>query len=301
MESQSWQKWPLTILEERKNFLRLLLAFKEASLFETVLEFWEKASIGLWELGYWNDYFQCTNIALEAANVLDNASAQARLLRELGWCYMEWEDFSTARKYLNKSLQKARLAKDFLGKCNALRYLGVLSHRQKKLNSSLEYYRKALTIISPKRPQIPSNQQNEWAFQEASLHNLLGSLYLKLQDFPASYQELSASLTQYHLLGEPYRYYQAAPLLNLGVWYFLHEDYGKAREYYQKCYQLSQEIGRTDTVSSSILRLAQLAQAQGNIKEALDLIDRVVSISGNEILSVREHAFRLKDEILTNN
>ena len=295
----------LTILEERANLFSLLRDFERICLgqsgesdrsFKFLYQVWEKASGKLWFLGYWNDYFRCGNIVLRAAKAVDNITIQAQLLSELGWVCMEWEDFITSEKYFNEALQKYELIEHAPGQCRLMRYFGVLSHRQRNLDSALKNYRKALDIVTANRTQASVNEN--WAFHEAELPNALGEVYLQLQDFPASYRELNLSLERYQSLINRYRYYQADPLLNLGRWHFLAGDYEQARQYYQECLQLCKEIGRPDTMASVLLRLAELAEVENNLEEAIKLASEASRVAGTEIPSIREQAACFKERVM---
>ncbi|MFB2978747.1 hypothetical protein [Microseira sp. BLCC-F43] len=60
----------------------------------------------LWFLSDCNDYFRCGN-----TRDVNNVEVQAQLLSELGWAYMEGEDFVHAQQYFQESLQKYQLLK----------------------------------------------------------------------------------------------------------------------------------------------------------------------------------------------
>ena len=298
-------KVDLTILEERTNlfsFLRDLYQIcseqREESdrSFQLLYRVWEKTSGKLWFLGYWNDYFRCGNIVLKSAKAVNNMAIEAQLLSEMGWVCMEWEDFATAEKFFNESLQQYERLENPRGMCRLMRYLGVLSHRQQQLNSALEHYRRALKVVSANSTSSSAN--DNWAFHEAELPNVLGELYLELQDFSASYPELKLSLERYTSLINRYRYYQADPLLNLGRWHFLQGEYDRAKQYYKDCLQLSQEISRPDTIARVLLRLAELAEVEGKSEEALQLASEAERVAGTEIPSVREEAARFREKLL---
>ncbi|MCL1464616.1 tetratricopeptide repeat protein [Argonema galeatum] len=298
-------KVDLTILEERTNlfsFLRDLYQIcsgqneESDRSFQLLYRVWEKTSGKLWFLGYWNDYFRCGNIVLKSAKAVNNMAIEAQLLSEMGWVCMEWEDFATTEKFFNESLHLYELLENPRGKCRLMRYLGVLSHRQQQLNSALEHYRRALEVVSANCTSSSAN--DNWAFHEAELPNVLGELYLELQDFSASYPELKQSLERYTSLINRYRYYQADPLLNLGRWHFLQGEYDRARQYYQDCLQLSQEISRPDTIAGVLLRLAELAEVEGKTEEALQLASEAERVAGTEIPSVREEAARFREKLL---
>lgn len=301
MEERAKLRGPLTRPEDRVNFLALMQQCWNMGLHDRVLELWEAASGEFWELGHWNDYLQCGTVAFGSAEARNNIAVQAGILNELGWAHMERKRFSEAHGSFKASLQKYRLVKNIGGQCRLLRDLGTLLLRQARLGSALKHYRKALEIVQRERAQARLSEQIIWIHREAELHNLLGSLYLKLHEFPASGHELHLALNQYRSLGNSHRYYQAAPLLNLGRWYFLQGDYDTARKYYAECRQLSQALGRIDMVAGALLRLAEVAEAEGNREEALQLAREAERVSGTDIISMRERASRLKYRVAGRN
>jgi tetratricopeptide (TPR) repeat protein len=265
--------------------------------FDLAYQVWEKVSEQLWFLGYWNDYFNCGNIVLKSAKFVGNAEIQAQLLSELGWVCLEWEEFAKAEKYFLESLQTYESIADRKKQCRLLRYLGVLSHRQRKPDLALKYYRLALDIVTANCQKERPNET--WAFNDAELPNVMGEVYLDLQDFTGSYRELNLSLEKYRSLIHRYRYYQADPLLNLGRWHFLQGDFEKAEQYYQECLQLCQEISRPDTMASVLLNLAELAEAEGNQEKAIELAAEAEQVAGTEVTSIRDRAARFREQLLT--
>ncbi len=95
-----------------------------------------------------------------------------------------------------------------------------------------------------------------------------------------------------------YRYYLASPLLNLGRWHFLKGNYKDARNKYQECLEFCREIKRTDTMAGVLLRLAELAEAEGNFREAIDWATEAENIAGTEIRKERDRAAILKEKLL---
>ncbi|NJL67489.1 MAG: tetratricopeptide repeat protein [Microcoleus sp. SM1_3_4] len=244
-------KLDLEITEDRVNTLSWLRTLEikcsrqdseSDRSFDFAYQIWEKVSEQMWFLGYWNDYFNCANIVLKSAKAVGNIAIKAQLLGELGWVCMEWEEFAKAEQYFLESLQTYESMDDRRKQCRLLRYLGVLSHRQNKPDLALKYYRLAWDLVAANSLGELANET--WAFSTAELPNVLGELYLDLQDFPASYRELNLSLETYRYLINRYRYYQADPILNLGRWHFLQGDLEKAEKYYQECLLLCEEISR---------------------------------------------------------
>lgn len=299
----------LNIPEERANLFSELRQFaricqlqnsESIFAFEWMFKVWIKVGEPLFEFGYWNDFERCGKVVLSSANAVNNVTAQAQILNELGWVCMEWEDFDSAHKYFDESLQKYQLLKNDRGECKMWRYFGVLSHRQGRFELAIEYYRKAWDIVTTQLTNILADEN--WFFQEAELHNIFGETYLELKDFSKSYKELHLSIDKYHVLVKKhlkYRYYLTDPLLNLGRWYFLHSDYQQARQYYQDCLQLSKDISRPDTEATALLRLAEVAEAEGKDEKALKLAREAESVAGTEIRAVRERAARFRAQLLS--
>lgn len=273
--------------------------------FKLLFDIWEhKVSKKLWDLCYWNDYYRCANVILQAAVNSNNIPQEAQLLGEIGWAYMESEDYRYAQAYFQESLQKYRSLKDFREECKLLRYLAMSAHRQQKLAEALEYCNQAQEILQTKRSQIPVD--HKLAFLEAELPGLMGCIYLDLREFSASYQHIHLSLKNYQDLLEDYpswkswyQYYVPGPLLDLGQWYFLQKDYQQARRYYQDCFVLSKEISRQDKIAEVLLSLAELAEAEGDPEEAIKLASESESIAGIEVPAVRDRAALFKEKLLS--
>lgn len=304
---QSMTKANLHIIEERENIFSNLRDCSKFCLpdtlesnraFNLLYQLWEKASDDLWKFCYWQDYYRCGKIVLSSANTINNTVVEAQLLSELGWLYLEWQDFTEAEEYFHRALQNYQLLKERIQELRLLRYLGVLFHRQDNLSSALNYYQKSLQIVVDENAKNQGEESKIWLKSEAELRNVLGSCYLKLENFDTSYQELSLSLAKYRSLGDGERYFQAAPLLNLGNWHFAKQNYHQAQQYYQECLQLSREISRPDTEAGTLLRLAELAEAQENNQQALQFAIEAEKVAGTEVISVREKAARFKEEII---
>ncbi len=265
--------------------------FKSRQAFSLILCAWERVSKDLWEFGYWQDYFLCDEIVLRCTGVVEG-----EIFNEIGWNYMENENFADARGYFNLYFKIFETINYLDGQCQSIRYLGVLNHRQKLFGSALKSYRQALKIIANQ-----ANKGNELQVKQqahlAEIHNLLGNFYFNFYDFPASFNELNLALKKYSSLGDEYIYYQAAPLLNLGRWHFIQGNYTEARRYYKECLRISDKINRTDTKVGVLKRLAELANAEGNTKKALRLTKKAQRISGEEIRKQREQVANLQEQL----
>ena len=246
-------------------------------------------------LGYWNDYKDCGSIVLQVAKALGKDLEEAQLLSEMGYVYMEWEEFEIAHTYFSQSLEKYKLLNDSRCECRGYRYLGTLAHRQGDYESALNNFFFALDVVLKQPSHVFSD--DKWVFQKAELSNLIGNTYYKEADFSASYSHFKLSLEIFREMGVEWQYYQASPLLNLGKYHFHTKEYDKARDYYQECLKLSQTIHRTDTHAGVLLKMAELAQLKGDIDEAICLANESANIAGAEIPSLRDRAACFKAEL----
>ncbi|MGL5063507.1 MAG: tetratricopeptide repeat protein [Microcoleus sp.] len=284
--------------------------------FEKFLKIWDVTSEILWALGYWQDYLRCCQIALQCAKQLKKQNVEGRILNEMGWAQMEQEYFEIAQNCFSQSLQIFRKTGDRISQGQSIRYLGVLHFRRRYFGLALKYYKDALTIVQEELEILqeelklkPSDRQlNELnqrvLHQQAELHNVLGNLYLKLWNANTCRQELIAGLQGFRNLQKlyisptpsSYRYFQPAPLLNLGRVAMLKGQYRKAQHYFDRCYKLSDSIDRSDMKAGVLLRMAELARVQGKTEEAQKLAQQAQEISEKEAppLSVRAGDLRFQ-------
>ena len=300
----------ITSSEDRANIFRDLIAIANycsspddegRRAFNLLFNIWEHISRQAWDLCYWNDYFRCSKIIVQAAKNINDVAIEAQLLGELGYVSMENKDYDHAQKYFQEALEKYQVLDDYSGECRLLRYLGTLAHRQEKLENALSYYHQATKIVQTRYSQAPVNYlDREFAISEAELPNVLGCVYLDLGDFATSYQQLHTSLENYQILikNNAYnRYYIADPLLNLGRWHFVQARYKQAKYYYQECLAISQELKRNDKIAEVLLSLAQLSQREGNIELAIAQATESERVAGIEIPALRDRAALEKERL----
>lgn len=304
----------VTLSEDRANIFSDLRAIANHCLstskdrgkaFNLLYTIWENVSGDLWTFCYWSDYSRCGQIVLKVAKDVENIRIQAQLLGELGYTCLETGDFIRAQEYFQESLQTYQLLQDFHQESKLLRYLGNLYVQQGQSEIALEYYYRAREVLEANRHDEVVDTR--LVHQEAELQNVMGCVYLDLQKFPESYQQLHLSLKSYHNLVENhhkpenfytnYRYYLADPLLNLGRWHFLSGDYPQARSYYQECLLFCQEINRNDTMSGVLISLAELAEAEGNLEAAIAHATEAEQVAGTEISPLRDRAACYKENL----
>jgi len=301
--------------EERVNLLPDFIDLREKCLssspknspnsnyyFSLLIKIWDLNSEILWAQGYWEDYLQCGEIALDCATKLNKRDIEGRILNELGWAQMEQEQFDIAQRCFSKSLQVFKMIGDRVGQGQSIRYMGVLHFRRHYFGLALKSYLEALKMAQDGLKLDPLNQR--LLHQESEIHNLLGNFYFRLWNIKASRRELVAGLRGFRTLHKlyvaptptssstpnsySYLYFQSAPLLNLGRVAMLSGQYRKAFRYFDRCDKLCQRIDRPDTRAGALFRKAELAKLQGKNEEAEELAKEAGQIAQKEIESLQK-------------
>ena len=299
------------IVEERKNLSNLVRSLAEQCFlndrdkeraFAMFLKVWEFCSGSFFFSCYWHEFSDLGHLAAKVARELNDISREAQALNELGWINMEWGHFDRAESYFMRAMQKYESLNDIRSQCRTLRYLGVLAYERKDLETAFSYYRNALEVTTNEQKKISREDGeiwNMWKFSEAELHNLLGIYYLDKLELSTSYQELQLAIALFRSIDDPsFEYYQADPLLNLGKWYSVQQDYLHAKQYYQESLDLSWKLHRTDTISRVLLLFAQIAEAEGDDPKAIALATEAEQTAGIEITVTREAAAQFKERLL---
>lgn len=306
--------------EDRNNLKPDFVGFKEKCLsnspnsdyyFDKLLKIWDITSEILWAQGYWPDYLEYGNIALDCATQLKKRDIEGRILNEFGWAQMEQEKFDDAQRYFSQSLQVFQSIGDRVGQGQSLRYMGVLQFRRHHFGLALKSYREALKIAQDGLKLDPLNQR--LLHQESELHNLLGNFYFKLWNLKTSRRELVAGLRGYQILYKlyvaptpssnstqnsyTYLYFQSAPLLNLGRVAMLSGRYGQAPNYFDRCNRLCERIDRPDTKAGVLLRMAELANLQGKKKEAEELAEKAKEIAKENMRPLQQRTQNFQEQM----
>ncbi|WP_323223214.1 hypothetical protein [Spirulina sp. 06S082] len=71
----------------------------------------------------------------------------------------------------------------------------------------------------------------------------------------------------------------------------------QTKTYYQLCLQLCQEISRTDAMAKVLLEMAKLAEAEGDIHEAIAFANRAETIATREHLNICDRAACLRETL----
>jgi len=305
--------------DERKNLSAKLSYFKNECLlnsatsdhrFDQLLKIWDVTSEILWAQGYWKDYLQCGEIALDCATKLNKRDIEGRILNELGWAQMEQKEFDIAQRCFSESLQVFEMIGDRVGQGQSIRYMGVLHFRRHYFGLALKSYLEALKMAQDGLKLDPLNQR--LLHQESEIHNVLGNFYFRLWNIKASHRELVAGLRGFRKLHKlyvaptptssstpnsySYLYFQSAPLLNLGRVAMLSGRYRQAQRYFDRC----KEIDRPDTKAGVLFRMAELAKLQGKNEEAEELAKEAEEIANKEVPPLRNRVQDFRSQMQGN-
>ncbi len=303
-------KIDINVYADRANAFSDLVNLAEAclgskvdakELFQLLYITWESVSLPMWMLCYWSDYLRCGSVVLQVAETLGETEVEAQLLAELGYAHMEMGNSNGAEQFFNRSLQRYRSLQDYLEECKLLRYLGNLALLQHAWQVAIDFYYQAWQNLED---HCFETTGNKFLFHQAELANVIGEAYLGLTDWPQSDRYLNMSVNNYRLLlqnypesDKQYYYYLTNPLINLGQWHFRQGDYPKAAQYYQESLQISQQINRKDSWALALIRLTELAIAQGEIDQALALATQAEKVAGTKIPSLRDQAALYKSQL----
>ncbi len=303
-------KIDINVYADRANAFSDLVNLAEAclgskvdakELFQLLYITWESVSLPMWMLCYWSDYLRCGSVVLQVAETLGETEVEAQLLAELGYAHMEMGNSNGAEQFFNRSLQRYRSLQDYLEECKLLRYLGNLALLQHAWQVAIDFYYQAWQNLEDRCLKITGDKL---LLHQAELANVIGEAYLGLADWPQSDRYLNISVDKYRLLlqnhpesHKQYCYYLTNPLINLGKWHFCQGDYPKAAQHYQESLQISQQIHRKDSWALALIRLTELAIAQGEIDQALALATQAEKVAGTEIPSLRDQAALYKSQL----
>lgn len=124
------------------------------------------------------------NRALAISKTLDQPNLRAALLNDLGYLYVEQEDYLQAWSKFQESLQLHRVGKNRLEESRSLLNLGVVQQRQHKYEAALPLFQASLEL---------ANATNNFEVQIAAGEGI-GVVLAAKRDYPAARQILNNSL-----------------------------------------------------------------------------------------------------------
>jgi len=190
---------------------------------------------------------------------------KARLLNDLGICYVAVGEFGTAKECYQRSLDLCYDTNDG-GAIAAMGNLANLCLRHGKPHDAIDLLDKVLTLSKEK--------VNERRVADAL--NSLGAAYKDLGDYPRSIEYHEQSRSLHNRLGDHRG--EAAALVNLGVSHRKSGDPRRAIEYYQQALPIVRTVhderGEGDALWNMSLALYEL----GSIEDAIDCARSALTI-----------------------
>lgn len=179
-------------------------------------------------------------------------------LNNIAYTYTRLNDYETAIKYLQESLELRRKQKDTLGTIYVLNNLGGAYGSQGKYPEALTQFEEVLRMATP------LNNQS----MIASSYGNIGDVYINLAQYEKAIPYLEKQLTITTQLGDKYMICNA--LINLGKSYTYLKRFGLAENYFQQALELSKELGTSDNITQSYKYLSEMSEERGDYQAALE-------------------------------
>lgn len=269
------------------NDAQRLGQFSEAfSRFEEAAKDWQKLSLPqragqtFSNLGilfrHGADFDQAINMYDRARILLKNRAplAYARVLSNLGLCYVDLGQLEKAQIYFQKAIH---VETGIEGAENDLILSRMNFGRSLMLEGRL---REALPVLETTAAAASSHPNRQ---TRAYTLNNLGQLLWRLHHIDAAESRLNSALELYRGLGD--KRGEAGALHYLGLIARDRGDSNKARSLLEQALQLRRDYGMRDDAADSLYELAKLELATGNTTRAKSLVEDAVPL----LETVRSH------------
>lgn len=174
--------------------------------------------------------------------------------------YMEQQP-DTAFILLDEAWQAAVRDKDLKLQAWVLKRSGTLYMYLSDFSRSIEHYLRALEIYKETR------DSNGIAGMYMNLGNVADSKEEKIDFYQKSIEMYSILENEQGVAKNP---------VNVGTTYLDHQEMDSARVYFEKALALSQQIGSTVTITSSLLNLAIVYENAGEVQKAISTIEKAL-------------------------
>jgi tetratricopeptide (TPR) repeat protein len=122
---------------------------------------------------YWPDWEKTHRLALDGAHQLNDRSMQAALLNNLANAHLRQQHWDKAKDAYEQSLERCTTVQDPLGEANTLINLGILYTYQDQIETTIELWQKALTLLPPNTSQHKRLKQWMQTFDKSQMHQTL--------------------------------------------------------------------------------------------------------------------------------
>ncbi|MBI1838524.1 MAG: tetratricopeptide repeat protein [Flavobacteriia bacterium] len=201
--------------------------------------------------------------------------------KSIGICYLKLEDNVTAENFLRQSLRNAKLIKDDLAIANACISLGNSLKDQGKIDESIIYYQKSLSIA------INLNNLKLIAGNYNNLGNVMRHRKKLIEALQYFQKALKINQKSKNKLWESYNFN------NIGNTYSDLKQYQKSIIFYQKSNKLKLELGDSLSMSSGYFGMSEAYSFLGDYKNAYLSFAKFYKL--NTALNIEEQSKKLKE------
>jgi ATP/maltotriose-dependent transcriptional regulator MalT/DNA-binding MarR family transcriptional regulator len=121
------------------------------------------------KLDEWDTAIKHYNKSLDLSEKCGDLKGITDAYGGLGWVYWKKQDYDLANKYYDKCMRKAELMEDLPGKAKIYMGLGITSAQQGNLEDAIKFYEKCISVL----------ERNEDVYKIARMYDNLGDHYLK--------------------------------------------------------------------------------------------------------------------------
>jgi tetratricopeptide (TPR) repeat protein len=224
--------------------------------------------------GHWHEYAATQQIALAAAQRLDDRAGQGLAHRGIGRSYARLGFYDDARRHYENAVELQSGLGDRIGQARTLLALSWVFERQRSPGQALDHAQHALALYQElgHRPgqaealntvgwyhglhgdyaqslvccqqALDLNRELENRFGEANTWDSLGYAHHHLDRFPEAVDCYEKALALYRELGD--RYIEADTLAHLGDTYIAAGDRGRAEQAWQHALAILDELGNPE-------------------------------------------------------
>lgn len=221
----------------------------------------------LYERGYWASLLRYGKALSGEEEVIGDPPLYAAILRAMSWMSIEMADYRAAAAFADAALRIASRIGDARLQATALRYLGDIAFREKRLGSAAEWFERSRAAAGKVTP-------NDDLL--AMLENYMGAVAEARGDYQRAVGHFRASLRHRRRIGD--RFGTCAVLRNLGELARASGDRAWARRILRGCIRFCHVVPREDMEAGATLLLAMAEADDGNLTEAQRLAEAAAAI-----------------------
>jgi tetratricopeptide (TPR) repeat protein len=216
--------------------------------------------------GHWHDAAATQELALEAANRLGDAHAQAITHGCLGLAYAPLRRFPESEDHLAQAIALYQRLGDLAGQAQAHRSLALILDRQDRYAEALDQAQQAFELF-----QTAGHRTGR-----ARVMNALGWFHIQLGRYEEGLSYCQQALELQREIDDLYG--QADTLDSIATAYTALGNYEAAIAHYQQAVFLYQEFGHRHSEADTLVCLGDLQLARGSLTEAREAWEAALAI-----------------------